>query len=135
LHYHCYDLEPLLALAVAARLNGIELYGYQAPTGSSLSKSVDFLLPYWDGARTHAEWVHSKVKFDRQRAEAGEKGFVVGAPFDPQEARRVLELAGFFEPRFLPVLARLTSASGGRMHPGVEYPTWQTVLNEARRSP
>jgi len=132
LHYHCYDLEPLLTLAIAADQNGVHVYHYQSPSGASLAKSVEFLLPYCDGRATHAEWVHSKVKFDRQRAEAGEKGFVVGAPFDPQEARHVLELAAFFEPRFLPALARLCSSPGTATR---AFPTWQTVLNEARRSP
>src|SRR5438105_3086507 len=95
LHYHCYDLEPLLALAIAAHQNGTHLYNYEAPNGASLSKSVDFLEPFCNGGRTHAEWVHSKVKFDRARAEAGEKGFVMGAPFDPRQARDVFELAAF----------------------------------------
>ena len=93
LHYQCYDLEPLLALAIRGQQNGIDLYGYQAPSGASLSRAVQFLASYCDGTKTHAEWVHSKVKFDRQRAEAGEKGFVPGAAFEPKEARVVFELA------------------------------------------
>jgi hypothetical protein len=122
------------ALALAARQNGIELYNYQAPNGASLARSVDFLVPYCEGRKSHAEWVHSKVKFDRERAEAGEKGFIVGAAFDPREARRVLELAAFFEPGLLPLLARLSSAPAASNAPP-RYPTWQTVLNEARKSP
>lgn len=127
LHYHCYDLEPLLALAIAARQRGMNLFDWQASNGASLSNSVAFLVPYCDGTRAHAEWVHSKVKFDRQRAEAGEKGFVVGAPFNPREARRVFELAAFFDPRYQPLVSRLVE------NRSLEFPTWQAVLNRVRR--
>jgi len=127
LHYHCYNLEPLLTLAIAARLNGIELYPCESPTGSSLSKSVAFLVPYCDGSRTHAEWVHSKVAFDRTRAEAGEAKFRIGSPFDPRDGLRALELAAAFDARLDPLVAKIA----GR--PGARFPTWQTVLNEVAR--
>jgi len=128
LRYHCYDLEPLLTLALVAGQNGIDLYDYAAPSGASLPKAVAFLAPFCDGTRTHAEWVHSKVKFDRQRAEAGEKGFEVGAAFDPREARGVFERAAFFEARYGPLVLRLYSNGAA------EYPGWQSVLNRVRAS-
>ncbi len=127
LRYHCYDLEPLLTLAVAAGQNGIDLYHYEAPNGASLPKAVAFLAPFCDGTRTHAEWVHSKVKFDRQRAEAGEKGFEVGAAFDPREARGVFERAAFFDEQYRPLVLRLYSNGAA------EYPGWQSVLNQVRK--
>ncbi len=128
LRYHCYDLEPLLSLALAARQNGIDLYGYGAPTGASLHKSIEFLVPYCEGNKTHAEWVHSKVKFDEKRAEAGEKGFSRGTAFDPREARLVFELAAFFEDQYQPLALRLGASSSS------EALTWQGVLNEVRKS-
>jgi len=127
LHYHCYDLEPLLLLAVAARQNGIDLYHYRSPNGASLAKSVEFLVPYCDGTRTHAEWVHTKVKFDRARADAGEKGFSPGSAFDPREGRRVLELASLFDAGYKRLVAQLYTKGA------VEYPSWQAVLNEIRK--
>ena len=127
LHYHCYDLEPLLVLAVTARENGIDLYHYRSPSGASLAKSVEFLVPYCDGTRTHAEWVHTKIKFDRARGEAGEKGFSPGSAFHPREARGVLELASFFDESYTPLAVRLYD--NGAAH----YPSWQAVLNRVRK--
>jgi len=127
LHYHCYDLEPLLVLAVAARENGIDLYHYRSPSGASLAKSVEFLVPYCDGTRTHAEWVHTKVKLDRTRGEAGEKGFSPGSAFQPREARGVLELASFFDQSYTPLAVRLYHNGAAR------YPSWQAVLNRVRK--
>jgi hypothetical protein len=125
LHYHCYNLEPLLTLAGAARQNGVNLYDYVAPNGACLSKSVRFLEPYCNGTKSHAEWVNSKVEFDRTRAEAGEEKFQVGAAFDPRSALRVFELASFFDEAFKPMVCQLANKSGAK------YPTWQTVINEA----
>ena len=127
LHYHCYDLEPLLRLALAAKLNGIDLYAYTSTNGASLGKSVDFLIPYCSGEKTHAEFVHSKVKFDHERAEAGEEAFKTGAPFQPRSAARVFELAVFFDDKYLNMAERL----GGK--PGNELFSWQALLNQIRK--
>jgi hypothetical protein len=127
LRYHCYDLEPLLVLAMAAQQNGIGLYSYQAANGACLARAVSFLVPYCDGTETHAEWVHSKAPFDRQRAAAGETGFSPGAAFNPREAREVFELASFFEEGYAPLALRLFARGG------VEYSSWQAVLNKVRR--
>jgi hypothetical protein len=127
LHYHCYNLEPLLAFAVAAHREGLDLYHYTAPNGASLSKSVHFLLPYCEGTATHSEWVNTQVAFDRKRAEAGERKFETGKKFDPRDAVPVLELAEFFDRSLTPLLGKLTD------HPGTSFPTWQCVLNEAQR--
>jgi hypothetical protein len=127
LHYHCYDLEPLLTLAGAARQNGVNLYDYVAPNGACLSKSVRFLVPFCNGSKTHAEWVNSKVAFDRTRAEAGEEKFEVGVAFDPRSALRVFELASCFDGQFKSLACQLANKSGAT------YPTWQTVINDACR--
>ncbi len=127
LHYHCYDLEPLLTLAIAAHQRGLDLYDFQAPNGASLRKAVNFLVPYCDGTATHAEWVHSKVEFDRTRAEAGEAKFRIGANFDPRDGLRTLELASFFDPSLTPLVAKLAGRDTAT------YPTWQCVLNAAQR--
>ncbi len=128
LHYHCYDLEPLLVLAIAARQNGIDLYSYQAANGGCLAKAVNFLVPYCNGTKTHAEWVHSKVELDRRRAVAGDKGFLPGSAFDPRGAREVFELASFFDDSYTALVLRQSDRGA------VEYPGWQAVLNKVRRS-
>ncbi|HEX4129378.1 MAG TPA: alginate lyase family protein [Pirellulales bacterium] len=126
LHYHVYTLEPLLALAIAADKNGdCNLYDYQASNKASLRKSVEFLLPYLQGQKTYAEYVNSKVEFDRKRADAGQKGFEIGGAFDPAGARNRLGLASYFDPRLRGLVAQLAEKSDR------EYPTWQTLLNAA----
>jgi hypothetical protein len=91
----------------------------------ALPKSVSFLEPYCDGRLTHAEWLGSKVKFDRERAAAGEQKFKPGSKFNPRDGLRVFELASFFDPKYKPLVARLA----GRI--GAQYPTWQSRPNDA----
>lgn len=129
LHYHCYTLEPLLKLAIAAQQCGVPgLYTYVAPNGASLQKSVAFLAPFAEGKQTHAEFVNSNVEFDRKRAAAGQEKYAAGRPFDPIEAREALALASFFEPKLEPLVTKLLEQSGSR-----QAKTWQLVLNEVGR--
>jgi hypothetical protein len=100
LHYHVYDLLPLVELAVAADKNGDNFYGYATPQGASLEKSIAFLIPYITGEKTHLEFVHSTIKFDRERSAAGDPTIRVGAKWDPAKAKKLFDLAGYFNPRF-----------------------------------
>ncbi|MDB6116985.1 MAG: alginate lyase [Verrucomicrobiaceae bacterium] len=127
LHYHCYDLEPLLALATAAKQQGTDLYQFTGTNGASLAKAVEFLVPYCDGSKTHAEFVNSKVEFDRKRSEAGQREFATGKLFDPKDALEVLELATLFDPQLEPLTASLKGKKTSR------FTSWQAVLNEVRR--
>jgi hypothetical protein len=127
LHYHIYDLEPLLTLAIAAKGNGIDLYSYQSPRGGSLSKGVQFLIPFAQGVKAHPEFVNSKVPFDRKRAEAGAKEYEAGSPFVPHSALSALALAEYFDTS----LVGLIQALGNK--PSQKYVTWQMVLNDARK--
>jgi len=85
-------------------------------------------VPYCSGVATHAEWVNSKAAFDHQRAEAGEGRFKFGALFDRRAGLRVFELASFFEDAFKPLVGELAGKNGAK------YPTWQALLNDARRN-
>ncbi len=127
LHYHCYDLEPLLSLATAAKQRGVDLYGHVGTNGASLGKAVEFLVPYCDGSKSHAEFVNSKVEFDRKRAEAGQGEFAIGHPFDPKEGLEALEMASLFDERFATVVAGIKGKKTARCS------SWQMVLNEVRR--
>jgi hypothetical protein len=129
LHYHCYTLEPLLTLAIAYRAQGRDYYHHVSTTGSSLEKSVRFLLPYCTGEKTHGEFAQSKNEFDRQRGEAGDRQFVAGRPFAPREALRTLELAAAFDPTLRPRVATLAG------QPEAAYPTWNTVILYAPAPP
>jgi hypothetical protein len=129
LHYHIYDIVPLLTVAIAARNSGIDLYAYQSPQEASLAKAVSFLVPYAQGTKPHPEFVNSKVAFDRKRAESGEKEYEAGSPFQPRSALAALEKAELFDPSLLLLVRTIARRESQK------YPTWETVLNEARRDP
>jgi hypothetical protein len=125
LHYHVYDLEPLLTLAIVLqRATGVNYFTYVSPTGTSIKKSVDWLLPYLTGEKTHGEFVNSTVEFDRQRAKNGEAAYKAGTLFDPKNGIPTLLLASYFDtdPVLMP-LARKLSGSEDR------YPGWHAVVN------
>jgi hypothetical protein len=100
LHYHVYDLLPLIELATAADKNGMNLYAHTTPEGAGLEKSIAFLIPYITGEKTHREFVQSSVKFDLQRSTAGDPSIKVGEKWNPKKAKILFDLAGYFQPRF-----------------------------------
>lgn len=125
LHYHIYTLEPLLkAFITVNRATGINDYALQSPTGASVKKSVDFLLPFMTGEKTHGEFTNSRVKFDRDRAANGEKGYVTGHLFEPKNGIVVLSLASYFDPSLLKIIQQVG---------GSDYYDWQLALNQVRK--
>ena len=126
LHYHCYDVEPLLELAIAAYNNGTNLYTYKSKSGASLEKSVKFLMPFCSGEKKHPEFVKSTVAFDRKRAESGDENYKAGHHFDPKKGGRSLELAAAFDKNLSEVYCQATARTVSI------YPSWQFVLNAVR---
>lgn len=127
LHYHVYDLEPLLKLTILLkRTTGVDYYHYVAPSGSSLARSVEWLLPYLDGRQTHAEFVNSTVEFDRRRAQNGEAGYKSGTLFNPRSGIAAVSLAAYFDEGMLPLIKQLTGSEN-------RYPNWQAVINQLNR--
>ena len=106
LHYVVYYLEPLLIAAYAAKEHGQDWYGFATLEGASLPRSVDWLAPYARDERTHAEFVHSVVPFDRQRREAGLATFQ-NADWQVVESAQVFALASSFDPRYGPLRDQL----------------------------
>ncbi|HEY1267152.1 MAG TPA: alginate lyase family protein [Candidatus Binatia bacterium] len=100
LHYHVYDLLPLVELAIAADKNGGNFYRDVTPQGATLERAIAFLIPYITGEKKHAEFVHSTVKFDRERSAAGDPTIRVGTTWKPAEAGRLFDMAGYFTPGF-----------------------------------
>jgi hypothetical protein len=100
LHYHVYDLLPLVELALAADKDGEKLYSHTTSRGANLENSIAFLIPYITGAKAHREFVRSTVKFDDQRSAAGDPSIQVGGKWNPNEAKALFDLAGYFNPRF-----------------------------------
>lgn len=127
LHYHVYDVDPLMVAAtIIERDKRLIAYEYKSATGSSLKASVYWLLPFFTGENTHAEWVNSKSAFDKKRAANGEKGYIAGTFFKPEEARTSIALANYWDKELLAIYQKEAKIT-------TQYPTWQFVLNEIKR--
>jgi hypothetical protein len=128
LSYHQSGLKPMLVLAILADRKGVVLYPYEAASGSSLVKSIEYVRPYADGTKTREEWKNTTVGLDKERAHAGIDYYQPGKLFDPQSAAELFELASYFNPDYAPLVARLRAGKTTR------FPSWQAVLNEAMKT-
>ena len=129
LHYHLYDIEPLLTLARTSERAGQPVFEYAAPNGSTLKSAVDFVVPFANGTKTHIEFVNSKVAFDLKRAKNGE-GEYAPHPWQPRTAIALFSTAAWFRPEYGVLAAQLAG------QPGELYINWQTVINTiSRRAP
>lgn len=127
LHYHVYDLEPLLKLSIILkRATGVDYYNYVSPEQTSIRKSVEWLLPYLNGQKTHGEFVNSTVSFDKKRAKNGEKDYVAGTLFNPKNGLHTLLLAEYFFPDVMGLIQKLSGSTEA-------YSNWQLVLNKVRK--
>ena len=106
LHYVVYDLQPLVAAALAAKPFDSDWLQYTSPEGASLAKALNWLKPYAMGEKTHEEFVHTHVKFDRDREQAGEKGY--SGAWDPKSATSLYWLAAVLDPDYQPVARQLS---------------------------
>ncbi|GAA4204966.1 alginate lyase family protein [Pedobacter jeongneungensis] len=123
MHYHIYDLEPMLKLAIIIdRAKGENFYTYESPKGSSIKKSVEWLIPYIKGEKQHEEYVNTTVKFDRDRAKNNEPGFAPGSMFKPGLALPVLRFSVYFDPAQSDLLKQVSGNPS----------TWQKVLDELK---
>ena len=125
LHYHAYNLEPLLTLAIIVkRATGVDYYSYVSGKQTSIKKSTEWFLPYVSGEKTHAEFVNSTVKFDRDRAKNGEADYVPGTLFNPKNGIKALSLASYFDQQYLATIKKVKGSN-------TNYCNWQLVLNAA----
>ncbi|UYY59843.1 alginate lyase family protein [Sphingomonas sp. S2-65] len=111
LHYVTYNLDPLMTAALAARAHGENWFDWKAPSGASLARSVDWLATFARGERTHIEFAHSKIAFDRERAAAGQKEYAPHA-WNPVQALNTFALASRFDPRHALLRDTLAQRSG-----------------------
>jgi hypothetical protein len=114
LYYHLYTLEPMLVLARAEERHDatLNLFDYQAASGASLHGSVDFVIPFAEGEKTHFEFVHSKVNFDRRRARDGENEFQPHF-WNPRTSIDMFTEAAWFSPKYGRLAARLAGNPEG----------------------
>ncbi|MNK14813.1 Alginate lyase [compost metagenome] len=124
LHYHVYTLEPLLRLAIVLkRATGVDTYSAQSTSGASIKKSVEWLMPYATGEKTHGEYVNSTVKFDQARAKNGESSFQAGNLWQPKSGLEVLALSAYFDPQYNSIIKTVAGTTNS-------YSDWQLVLNK-----
>jgi hypothetical protein len=121
LHYVTYDLDPLLMAALAARAHGEDWYSWRSPAGASLAAAVRWLQPYALGEKTHIEFVHSRIQFDRDRAAAAQAEYAPH-PWDRRNAVQTFALAAVCDPALGTVSARIAEATHGNA------PPWLTLL-------
>lgn len=123
LHYQVYTLEPLVKLAIVVnRATKKDFYHYVSVVGSSLQKSMEFLVPYTTGEKTHKEFVNSKTAFDKKRALNKESNFITGALYQPSHGLNLFSMATYFDPDYLQIVQKL-------QHSEQKYPNWEVVLN------
>jgi hypothetical protein len=126
LHYHVYTLEPLIVIAtIIKRATNVDYFNFRSASGSSIKNSVDFLLPFATGQKTHPEYVNSTVAFDKKRAENKEPGFTIGANFQPIAAVEVLSTAAYFSETYLQYVQNLLTTKS-------KYPNWPAILNAVK---
>jgi hypothetical protein len=123
LTYHCSSLKPPLELAML--LGEVALYDWESADGGSLRKSVDFVVPYATGEKTHKEWVNSKVGLDHRRGQAGLEKYRPGRLFDPESAGELMTYASFFDPGLMPLALALDDSEAER------YPDWRLLVHDA----
>ena len=106
LHYVVYDLEPLVQAALAAKPYGVGGDWLKlSANGASLGAALDWLVPYATGQRSHEEFVHTHVQFDKDRAKVGEAGYA--GTWQPKSSATLFWLAAQLAPRYLPVAKQL----------------------------
>lgn len=126
LHYHCYDIEPLLKISIAFKRTGKDYYKYISDNNSSLEKSVSFLKPYLSGIKYHEEFVNSNVNFDKRRSDNNQEAYKTGRKFEAKQAVQSLELAEYFDPSLLEVIKGINTNFG-------IFSSFRLLINEATR--
>ena len=110
LHYVVYDLEPLVRTALAARLRGENWLTVTGSSGGSIASALDWLAPYARGEKPHEEFVHSRVKFDYQRRDAGLRGY--SGAWDATLSSNLYAMATLLDPKYAVISQRLKPLNG-----------------------
>jgi hypothetical protein len=122
LHYHVYDIEPLLTLARTAERCGLDFFNHPGANGATLRSGVDFIVPFAEGTSKHVEFVNSKVAFDRKRAQNGQ-GEYRPHVWQPHSAIGLFSQAAWFRPGYGVLAAKLAGQPDGTLF------NWQMVIN------
>jgi hypothetical protein len=126
LTYHKSALKPMVEIALLLPPeDGLNLYRWENQDGGSVEKSVEYMLPYVKGEKIHAEWVHTQVQIDRDRAAAGLEKYQPGRAYEPKNAADLFDLVAGLEPEFIPLARQLSD------QPEAPYPSWNLFLASA----
>ncbi len=127
IHYLTYDVNALMIAALAARGHGHDWFSYVNPNGGSLGGVLAWLTPYALGEQTHQEFVNSTVKFDAQRAAAGQTDF--SGTWDRADGAQTFTLATLFSTAYRPTLEVLIPL------PGAKVSEWLMLLCTVKSAP
>lgn len=125
LTYHTSGLRPMVELAIVSGDDGPKLYTWESLSGSSLKKSVDYVVPFANGTKTRKEWLNTTVDLDRRRGAAGIEAYRPGRLYEPENALTLLEEASYFDDSLIPLVNKLSKSDAKR------FATWSTVINAA----
>ncbi len=120
LHYHVSGLKPMLSASInLSKFDTLfNSYDYTTPSGASIRKSVEYVVPYARGELERKEWVNTTVALDKERAAAGLAEYQPGSLFDPQEAVPLFEWAVYCQPAWYDIVGEQGFTS-----------TWVGLLN------
>lgn len=98
LHYHVSGITPCLSAFINLSKfdEKFDLYAFVSPSGSSIQKSVEYVVPYATGIKQRKEWTNTTVQLDKDRAAAGLAEYQPGILFDPKEAFSMFEWACYY---------------------------------------
>jgi len=124
IHYVLYNVDPMMMAGLAAQAHGLDWFDSKNASGTGVSSVIDWLIPYVEGAKTHQEFVHSRIAFDAQRLAAGQTEYA--GPWRPERAVNTLALASLLDDRYSPPLEALLATTDRRP------PSWVTLYRAAR---
>lgn len=118
LHYVTYDLEPLTTASLAAKAHGEDWFHTAATGQPSLEMAIDWLVPFATGAKTHQEFVNSKVAFDAARDKAGEHGY--SGTWEPAGSVNLFTLATWQDAHYAPILKQICANTARQPTPWIQ---------------
>ena len=108
LSYHISGLKPCISAFINCSKfdSRFNLFASESETGSSVKKSVEYVLPFATGEKKRQEWTNTKVKLDKERAAAGLAEYQPGMYFNPEKAHELFELASYYNPEWVSVFEK-----------------------------
>lgn len=99
---HIDMLESLVSFGITFRQfegpeTEFDVYHYESPSGSSVKKSVEYVIPYVEGDKSRLEYTTANLTAESTLADESDGHTNPGEWFHPSVADEVLQLSAFFE--------------------------------------